>query len=192
MLDFSAVRQKKTTISELTRGLTKEDLHSLTNEMLDRIGELIGDCVDADVDLVPDDPAAHDPDAATTGELNMSWTLGHVIVHTTASAEESAFLAAELARGAPRREGRSRREVPWATMTTIKDCRQRLAESRRMRLATLDVWPDRPYLDNVYRSLPTSQGINATSQFIFGLMHDDSHLGQIADIVAQAEVARTS
>ena len=190
MLDFSPVRQKTMKLAELTAELSKEDLGSLTNEMIDTMSELIKACVDADVVLVPDDPGAHDPAAATEGEIGLSWTLGHVIVHTTASSEESAFLAAELARGAPHREGRSRSEIPWTTVTTIEMCRRRLEESRRMRLATLDVWPDEPYLDNIYRYLPTSSPINAMSQFIYGLMHDDSHLAQIANIVGQAKAAR--
>jgi hypothetical protein len=191
MLDFSPVRQKTMRLAELATDLTKEDLRALTNEMIDAMGELISDCVDADILLVPDDPAAHDPVAANKEEVGLSWTLGHVIVHTTASSEESAFLVAELARGVPRREGRSRSEIPWTTITTIEQCRRRLDESRRMRLATLDVWPDEPHLDNIYRVLPTSSAINAMSQFIFGLMHDDSHLEQIANIVDQAKTARS-
>jgi hypothetical protein len=192
MLDFSPVRQKKIRLSELAGGLTKEDLRSLTNEMIDTMGDLIGECIDADVLLVPDDPEAHDPAAAAEDDVGLSWTLGHVIVHATASSEESAFLAAELARGVPRREGRSRNEIPWTSVTTIEMCRQRLEESRRMRLATLDVWPDEPYLDNIYRYLPTSSAVNAVTQFIYGLMHDDSHLGQITNIVGQAKAARVS
>jgi hypothetical protein len=191
MLDFSSVRQKTIRLAELATDLTKEDLRALTNEMVDAMSELIEDSVDADVILVLKDPEAYDPAAATEEEEDLSWTLGHVIVHTTASSEESAFLAAELARGVPRREGRSRSEIPWTTITTIERCRQRLEESRRMRLATLDVWPDEPYLDNIYRRLPTSSAINAMSQFIFGLMHDDSHLEQIANIVDQAKAARS-
>ena len=190
MLDFFPVRQKKIRLSELAGGLTKEDLRSLTNEMIDTMSEMIRECVDTDVILVPDDPEAHDAAAATEDEEGLSWTLGHVIVHTTASSEESAFLAAELARGVPHREGRSRSEIPWTSVTTIEMCRQRLEESRRMRLATLDVWPDKPYLDNSYRYRPTSSAINAVTQFVFGLMHDDSHLGQIANIVKQAKAAR--
>jgi hypothetical protein len=190
MLDFTPVRKKQLTITELGDSLNRENLKTLTNEMVDRILEMIKDCIDADVVFSPDDPKAFDPDAATKEELHMSWTLGHVIVHTTASAEEAAFLAAELARGADRREGRSRREVPWTSILTIEACRKRLEESRRMRLATLDVWPDQPYLDNTYSYLPTAPKINAIGQFLFGLMHDDSHLDQIADIVRQASLAR--
>ena len=70
-----------------------------------------------------------------------------MIVHTTASSEEAAFIAAELARGVEF-HGRSRSEVPWETVTTIEQCRHRLEESRRMRLATLQIWPDEPDLDN--------------------------------------------
>lgn len=190
MLDFSPVRQKTMKISELTANLKKEDLRSLTNEMVNTMLGLIAGCVDADVLLVPEDPVAYDPDAATEGEIGLSWTLGHVIVHTTASAEESAFLAAELARGVSHREGRSRSEVPWTTVKSIAQCRQRLEESRRMRLASLEMWPDEPYLENNYSYLPASSPINAVSQFIFGLMHDDSHLDQIANIVDQAKAAR--
>ncbi len=192
MLDFSPVRQKTIALSELVKNLTREDLCSLTNEMIDTMGELIGACVDEDVLLVPEDPGAYDPDAATEGEIGLSWTLGHVIVHTTASSEESAFLAAELARGVPYREGRSRSEIPWMAITTIAQCRQRLEESRRMRLASLNMWPDEPYLDNTYSRTPSGPAINAITRFIFGLMHDDSHLGQITDIVNQARVARVS
>jgi hypothetical protein len=192
MIDFSPVRQKTMRLAELAANLTKEDLRSLTNEMIDTMSTLITDCVDADVVLLPADPEAFDPDAASEEEIGLSWTLGHVIVHTTASAEESAFLAAELARGVAHREGRSRSEVPWTTVKRIAQCRHRLEESRRMRLASLEIWPDEPYLDNSYSRTPSGPAINAVSQFIFGLMHDDSHLGQIANIVSQAKAARGS
>ena len=99
MLDFKAVRDKKITLAELVAGLTCDDLRALTNEMVDAMQGLIAGCVDADVTFVPVDPAAHDRFAAKEEEVKLAWNLGHVIVHTTASAEESAALAAELARG---------------------------------------------------------------------------------------------
>jgi hypothetical protein len=133
---------------------------------------------------VPDDPEAEDTYASDPSEAFLAWTLGHVIVHTTASSEESAFLAAELARGVPQREGRSRYEVPWRTVINIEQCRQRLEESRRMRLASLDLWPDPPHLDNLFTTRSGARH-NAMVRFIFGLAHDDSHLGQIAEIVRQ-------
>jgi len=173
-------------MAELTAGLTPDDLRYLTNEMIDTMLALITDCQDAAVTFVPHDPEAHDSYAADPSVLNLAWTLGHVIVHTTASAEESAFLAAELARGVPFEKRRSRSELPWETVTTIAQCCHRLAESRRMRLASLELWPDQPYLDNVYYSRPDGPAINAVDRFVYGLVHDDSHLGQIGEIVRQA------
>jgi hypothetical protein len=176
-------------MAQLAEGLTRDDLRRLTNEMVDRMLALIANCIDADVVFTPDDPKALDGAAATAAELNMPWSLGHVIVHTTASAEESAFLAAELARGVVW-HGRSRSEVHWLTVTTIQQCRDRLEESRRMRLTTLDVWPDRPHLGNIYQPNPDVEPINCVNRFIRGLSHDDSHLAQIEEIVRQARAAR--
>ena len=189
MLDFARLRNRQATLDDLMSGLTVDDLRDLTNEMIDHQLALIADCTDADVTFVPDDPAAEDKYAADASEANLAWTLGHVIVHVTASSEEKAFLAAEQARGIDR-EGRSRYETPWQTVTTIAQVRARLEESRRMRLATLDVWPDEPDLDLTinYRWLRGS--MNAVARFAMGLFHDDDHLGQIAEIVCQAHAAR--
>ncbi len=191
MLDFDAVRAGTLTFEETVADLAPADLRRLTHEMIDTILGQIATCTDADVVFEPQDPAANDPYAATTGETAMPWTLGHLIVHTTASSEESAFLAAEMARGvAP--HGRSRSEVPWETVTTIAQCVARLEESRRMRLASLDLWPDAPYLDLTYQPWPSAPAINAVGRFVLGLRHDHDHLAQIADVVAQAKGKRLS
>ena len=189
MLDFTPVRNKEKTMTELFGHLTPDDLRRVTNEMIDRQLDMIAGCTDEDVTFIPEDPKANDTYAATDVEVNMPWTLGHVIVHVTASAEESAFLAAELARGV-KREGRSRSEVYWETVKTIEECRQRLAESRRMRLAMLQVWPDRPHMDNTIEVKHLKDALNPAAQFVRGLSHDDSHLSQLADIVRQAKAAR--
>jgi hypothetical protein len=125
----------------------------------------------------------------------MSWTLGHVIAHVTASAEEAAFQAAELARGVRYRQIRSRYEVPWQSVTTIAQCVDRLEESRRMRHGSLDMWPDEPFLDNTFvlkvgtpSSVTTDRPeVNAAAKFLLSLMHD---LAQMAEIVHQAKEAR--
>jgi hypothetical protein len=188
MLDFTPVRDEEMTMPELVAGLTPDDLRRLTNEMVDTLLDLISDALDADVVFEPEDPEAHDKYAKDEAEVDMPWTLGHVIVHTTASSEEAAAVAAELARGV-RFHGRSRSEVPWQTITTIEQCRQRLEESRRIRLASLDMWPDEPYLENTYKYFGLEH-INAVTRFVFGLKHADDHLGQIVEIVRQAKVAR--
>ncbi len=190
MLDFTPVRNKEISLAELVADLTLADLKNLTNEMIDTQLGLLAACQDADVTFVPIDPDAHDPYAESDQDLEIAWTLGHVIVHATASSEESAFLAAELARGVPYREGRSRYEVPWEDLQTIAACRARLEESRRMRLAALEIWPDEPHWQNSYQ---TRSGLDVTPviRFVFGLAHDDAHLEQIQEIVRQAQSART-
>ena len=147
---------------------------------------LIHECTDADVQFVPDDPEAHDPFAEEEKDVDLAWTLGHVIVHLNASCEESAALASELARGVEF-HGRSRSEIPWESVTTIDECRQRLEESRRICLASLNMWPDNPHLENFYQSRPESPRINAVGRYVYGLSHADSHLMQIQEIVRQAK-----
>jgi hypothetical protein len=189
MLDFTAVRKQEMTISELVVDLSRNDLRNLTNEMIDTVLGLITDCVDQDVTFEPSDPAANDPYAEKEEDIALAWNLGHVIVHITASSEESAFLAAEFARGVEF-HGRSRYEVPWPEMKTIEGCRNRLEESRRIRLASLDIWPDEPHLEYEYEAWGGGPTVNAVGRFVLGLSHADSHLGQIEEIVRQATEAR--
>ncbi len=190
MLDFTPVRNKEKTLMQLVTNLHANDLRALTNEMVDRQLELIRDSADADVTFEPNDPNANDTFAVDQSEVNMPWTLGHVVVHVTASAEEAAYMSVELARGAAYRGGRSRYETHWTTVKTIAQCRERLEESRRMRLAALDMWPREPHLENLYQPRPELPHGNCISRFVAGLQHDDSHLAQIAEIVRQAKAAR--
>jgi hypothetical protein len=185
MFEYKAVRDKKITFQDLIKNLTVDDLARETNAMVDEMLRLISDCTDAEVVFRPVDPAADDP-YAREGDKNMPWTLGHVIVHCTASSEESAFLAAELARGVVH-HGRSRWEAPWERVTKITQCRHRLEESRRMRLACLQVFPDASHLDNTYIPWEGAKPMNAISRFVSGLLHDWDHLGQITEIIRQAK-----
>lgn len=190
MLKFHLVREKKASLQELVAGLTRDDLRRELIEMYDEIDQLIADCTDTDVSFIPVDPSADDP-YAVQGEEGLSWSLGHVIVHLTASMEESAFLAAELARGVEF-HGRSRSEAPWREATTIDICRARMAESRRMCLASLDMWPEPPHMDNTYVPAAGARPHTCISRFASGLKHASDHLGQIADIVRQAKVISRS
>ena len=190
MFDFTPTFQPQVKLSELTAHLTVDDLRRYTNEMIDTILDIIATCDDADVTFEQLDPEANDTFAETEAEVHMAWTLGHVIVHVTASAEESAFLAAELARGV-KFHGRSSYEVPWQTMTSIAQCRDRLEESRRMRLASLELWPRPPHVENSYE-IPGRYGgpITCSARFMLGLRHDDAHLNHLRDIVQQAHATQ--
>jgi hypothetical protein len=189
MLDFSPVRKKEISLNELAAGLTHADLHDLTIEMIETQLDLIKSCSDADVVFVPDDPIADDPFAEKPEDVTLAWTLGHVIVHVTASSEEAAAISAELARGV-KYHGRSRYETPWQSMSTINQCQERLNESQRIRLASLEMWPELPNLENQYKSRPTAPAMNAVSRFIYGLMHEDDHLEHISKIIKQSQNSR--
>jgi hypothetical protein len=191
VIDFGPLRRKEVSLQDLAGGLSHADLGRLTQEMCQAQLSAIEDARDEDVVMVPDDPEANDTFAAQADDVGLSWTLGHVVVHTTASSEESAALALTLARGLPIL-GRSRYEVPWQQARTAAFIRHRIDESLRMRLAMLAAWPDGPDLDNFYAPYEGRPPMNAMGRFIGGLAHDDSHLDQMRKIMAEARTRRAA
>jgi DinB superfamily len=189
VIDFSPVRRKERTLQDLAEGMSRGDLVHLTNEMCDHFQELIAGAEDPDTTFVPSDPEAKDTFAANPEDVDLAWTLGHVIVHWTASSEEAAAHALTLARGLPV-PGRSRYEGPWQEANTADFLHRRIEESRRMQLAMLDAWPDPPHLDVTYQQREGSAPMNAVGRFLGGLMHADSHREQVSRIMDQARAAR--
>ncbi len=189
MLDFTDVREGRRTLADLAVGLSRPDLAQASRSMTEAILTRIDGCRDEDVTFVPVDPEAKDEFAADASEVGLPWTLGHVIAHVTASAEEAAFIAAEMARGIPP-HGRSRFEVPWREVSTLEACRHRLDESLRMILASLDTWPDAPHLDVLWEAPHGGGPRNAVARFLGGLSHADAHLEQVAEIVRQGQARR--
>jgi hypothetical protein len=187
VLNFTAIKDRTQSFAEFSKDITKADLQKYTNEMIDTELAIIAGASDSDVVFVPVDPQANDT-FGKAEDAALAWTLGHVIVHTTASSEESAALSSPLARGVIM-EGRSRYETPWETVTTVAQLHHRLEESRRIRLAFLETWPDEPHLD-VIQETQFGQ-FNAVSRFIIGLFHEDSHLEQLREIMRQAQAARS-
>jgi len=188
MLDLTGVKNGSQSFADVAATLTKTDLYQLTDEMIDTMEAIVAEATDEDVVFVPVDPQAKDT-FGKPEDQDLAWTLGHVVVHATASSEESAALALTLARGLPV-EGRSRYETPWESVTTIAKVRQRFEESRRMRKSLLDAWPDEPHLEMTYSPWPQAGDLNAIARFILGLSHDTSHLDQLREIVRQARAAR--
>jgi hypothetical protein len=84
--------------------------------------------------------------------------------------------------------GRSRYEPDWETITTSAQIGQRLAESRRMALAFLETWPNKPFLENTYEHDYFGL-MNATSHAVLGLFHGQHMLPQVEEIVRQAKAA---
>jgi len=182
MIDFTQLWNKEKAIRDFNTGQSKADLVALTHEIVDTMLTSIADATEAEVAFIYDDPQAND------GGDTTPWTLPHVVVHTTATAEEAAFLALELARGIVP-TGRARYETPWQSVTSIAQCRARLDESRRMRLAMLDAWPDVAHLD-MREEHPYFGSMNAIERFLIGVQHDAIHIGQINQIMTQARAKR--
>jgi hypothetical protein len=157
--------------------------------MFQRSAALLRAARDADITFVPDDPLADDPYAEPGHEQSVGWTLGHIIAHLTATLEEHAAVAAELARGVAY-HGRSRTEVPWQDVGSVAACRVRLAESRRICLASFGMWPEAPDLANTYVPWEGAPPYGATASYLLGLRHAVAHLPQIADVLAQARADR--
>lgn len=193
LMDFSPVNNGEMKMLEFSRRFTIADLKAATNASIDFMLDVIKDMNDAQVTFIPDDPHAHDPHAVP-GEEHIGWSLAHLIVHVTASSEEGAAYSSILARGIPYpREPRLRYETNWHTVTTKAECIQRLEESRRIRLAYLDTWPDNPKLD-VYRELSERAleilgPLNAPAVFLNSLKHEYAHHEQFLEVARQAREA---
>lgn len=185
--DYAAVRRGDLTLAAEGAKHSRQDLRELTAEMLDAVEALIAGATDADIVFQPADPEAND-EGAPPDERHQGWTLAHVLAHTTAGSEEAAAVALSLARGAPAND-RPRYETPWPELTTVDQIRRRLDESRRMRLAMLDAWPDRPHLDETITPVEFFGPLNAPARFLLGLTHEDWHLPQIEEIMRQAKTA---
>jgi hypothetical protein len=159
-----------------------DELARLTDESVARFRALLSDLTDEELTFVPDDSDAADAAAADPADRDLAWTIAHNVVHATASAEEYAAVAAELARGVDF-HGRPRFETPWQRIATVEQARRRLEESRRIRLASLGMWPDVPDLRRGYAPWRESGWVNAQGIFAWGLAHDQSHHRQIERIL---------
>jgi hypothetical protein len=176
MIDFTPVRRNVLTMNEFAASLSLTDLRRLTDISVDHLLALLADADDAVVTFVPSE---QEMDTASESPFPMmGWTIARIVVHMTATAEEYAVLAAELARGVPY-HGPSRSEVPWQTVTTVAQCRARLLESRRIRLASLQLWPDSPRLDLGYEAWQGSGWVNAKGLFVWGLAQEEENAWQV-------------
>ena len=193
MRDFGPVNAYAVPMDRFVRewNPSPDELARLTDESVDRFLALLTDLSDAELTFVPDDPDAKDAAAADPADRDLAWTIAHNVVHATASAEEYAAVAAELARGIDF-HGRPRYETPWQAVTTGSQARQRLEESHRIRLASLRMWPDEPDLRKGYAPWRESGWVNAQGIFAWGLAHDQSHHRQIEKILCQLRSRATA
>lgn len=175
-------------LSRMQGDFTREDLIAISNEMLDTMRDLITDLPDSYVTFEPDDPNANDPYAADEADVDLAWTLGHVVLHATASGEENTARGAALARGVEV-DWRSRYETPWQEVSTIQELLDRIEESRRIRTAYLNAWPDEPHYEVLWKKSERWGDLDARGMVLVGLRHDQNHLPQIEEIIRQAKEA---
>lgn len=192
MIDFTPMRSGEVKAIEFASKYSREDLKKLSDESIDFMLDIISDLDDADVTFDPVDENANDP-YAVEGEENIGWSIAHLIVHVTASSEEGAAFSSLLARGIAAEE-RPRWETPWRDIKTKAQLVQRLEESRRIRHAYVDTWPDNPHMD-VYRKVSERffekfGNANAPAAFLFGLSHEVGHYDQIKEVKQQALKAK--
>lgn len=168
-----------------TDSVSPRDFRRITVIVFDHLAGLLSGARDVDIAFLPDDPLANDPHAEPGHERSTGWTVGHIVAHLTATLEESAALAAELARGVVY-HGRSRSEVNWSEMRTVADCQARLAESRRICVASLGMWPAAPDLTNTYLPWEGAPPFGMTARYLLGLRHAVDHMPQIVNVLGQA------
>ncbi len=194
MIDFTPVVDKQLKMLEYCQNFTRGQVRESLNESVDNLLSFLEGANDADVVFLPYDSEADDPYAADD-QKNVGWSVAHIILHATASTEEYASVGSVLGRGIEF-EGRLRYEPDWQTVTTVAELKQRLEESRKMRLAYFDALPDTPNED-VYRKIGERyiEQFGQTSwkvSYLLGLMHEVGHYEQIKEAKRQAQEARQS
>ena len=163
-----------TKLGDLQDGITREDLIRAVNAMTDKLLSLIQDVPDSYVTFVPVDPDANDPYAADEKDVDLAWTLGHVIVHVAASCEESAARGATLARGVEVL-GRSRYETPWQTVTATAQLVAQLEEMKA-------IWNDEAYGPGAADEI-TAQDVTDAGYTDISVAEFQSAMAQMYDIL---------
>lgn len=193
-VDFNPVHDDNAAMAAYAQQFTLDDIRATANASLDTILGILGDANDAAMTFIPNDPHADDA-GAPEEERYQGWSLAHLVAHVTASTEEYAAISSMLARSVVLPYGlRLRWEPPWKTITTRAQVLQRIEESRRMRVAYYDAWPDVPNLTNLrdvserYKAMFGEQ--NARSCALIGLYHEWIHLNQFREVAAQAAAAQ--
>jgi hypothetical protein len=187
LIDFQPVFKKEKTLIDLANEYSHAGLGDALNSYVDVTLQIINSVSDEQAQYIPFDPEADDPHAATEADRHIGWSLIHLVMHVTATAEEAAAFSSILARGIAI-GGRLRRWRNWRAVTTCAETVARLEECRRMCLAYLATWPDRPDL-STKRTMPEDfkwPGPNAPISFLAGLMHWHKHIEQLQQVAEQA------
>jgi len=194
-INFTPVQNREVKLIDWSAQFSLDDIREAVNLGTDFMLDILNDLTDADVTFIPFDAEASDPHAPAELQ-NIGWSIGHLVLHVTASSEEYASIAAVLARGInfpP--EMRLRYEADWQVANqTVAECRQRVLESQRMRNAYLDSFPDQPSADSRWersaKFIEIFGEMNAKAAYLMGLGHEYGHHAQFIEVKTQAVAAR--
>src|SRR5437763_16348294 len=89
-IDFTPINNNQMKMLEFSKEFAVADLEATTNSNLDAMLALVKDLSDAQIMFIAKDVEADD---------NTGWNIAHLLVHTTATAEEAAAVSSVLARG---------------------------------------------------------------------------------------------
>jgi hypothetical protein len=189
LIDFQPVFDKEKNLIDLANEYSQADLGAALNSYVDFTLQIINGVGDEQATYIPFDPDADDPHATTEADRHIGWSLVHLVMHVTATVEEAAAFSSILARGIAI-GGRLRSERDWREVTTCAEAVARLEECRRICLAYLATWPDRPDLTTA-RIMPENLSWmkpNAPISLLAGLMHWHKHIEQFRQVAEQARV----
>src|SRR5258708_23853908 len=148
LINFQPVYNKEKTLGDLASQYSNADLHAALNSYVDFTIQIINSVSDEQALYIPPDPDANDPYATTEAEHHMGWSLVHLVMHVTASAEEAAAFSSILARGIAI-GGRLRSERDWRPVAACAAGVARFEQMRRICLPYLRTLPDQAALATV-------------------------------------------
>lgn len=194
-IDFSPIQNREVKLMPWAAQFSLDDLRAAANQGIDFMLDILDGLTDADVTFLPHDPDANDPYAAPELQ-NIGWSIGHLVLHVTASTEEYTSVAAIVARGIDfPKDMRLRYEADWqVACQTVDECRQRILESKRMRNAALDTFPDQPITTARWQRsekfIEIFGELDAKGAYLMGLSHEYGHHAQFLEVKRQALAAR--
>lgn len=194
-VDFTPIQKREAKIMAWAAPFSLDDIRAAANHGIDFMLNILDGLMDTDVTFLPEDPEANDPYAPAELQ-NIGWSIGHLVLHVTASTEEYTSTAAVVARGINYpREPRLRYEADWqVACQTVEECRQRILESKRMRNAALDSFPDQPNPDSRWerseKFIEIFGELDAKGAYLMGLSHEYGHHAQFLEVKRQALAAR--
>src|SRR5258708_37933433 len=112
LINFQPIYKKEKTLGDLAGQYNNADLREALNSYVDFTIQIINSVSDEQATYIPPDPDANDPYATSEVEHHVGWSLVHLVMHVTASAEEAAAFSSILARGIAI-GGRLRNEQDW-------------------------------------------------------------------------------